>query len=82
MLTFPSENQVFAIHFCRFEKDCYRAETSATPDIVQYLLLRPVGYFLPPASRVCREWISGLRRLYHLSFLANVADQARLLAVA
>jgi len=28
VLTFPSENQFFASHFCRFDKDCYGNETS------------------------------------------------------
>jgi hypothetical protein len=67
MLTLPSENQVFAIHFCGFEKDWYRVETSAAENIVEDLLLRPFGYFLPPASALWCEWIRWLDRLYHLS---------------
>jgi len=66
MLAFPSENQVFAIHFCFFEKDCYTAETSAAENIVENLLLGPFGYFIPPASRFWRESISVLHPFYHL----------------
>ena len=71
MLTFPPENQVFALHFCGFENDCYRAETSAAENIVEYLLLRPFGYFLPPSSGLRCERVFGLDRLYHLSLSAN-----------
>jgi len=67
MLTFPSENQVFSLHFCGFEKDWYGAETSAAENIVEDLLLRPFRYFLPPAPGLRREWICGLVRLYHFS---------------
>jgi hypothetical protein len=70
ILTFASQNQVFAIHFRRFEKDCFRTETFATENIVENLLLRPFGYFLPPASGFRCESISGLDWLYHLSLSA------------
>ena len=56
MLTFPLENQVFAIHFCGLEDDWYRAETSAAENTVEDLLLRPFGYFLPPESGLSRVW--------------------------
>jgi len=70
MLTFPSQNQVFAIHFCRFEKDCYRTETFAAENIVENLLLGPFGYCFPPASPFWCESISGLDWLHHLSLSA------------
>ena len=63
MLTFPLENQVFAIHFCGLEDDWYRAETSAAENTVEDLLLRPFGYFLPPESGLWCEWISGFAAL-------------------
>ena len=68
LLTFTSENQGFTIHFCCFEKDCYRTETSAADNIVEDLLLCPFGYFLPPVSGFWCEYIFGLNLSYHISF--------------
>jgi len=68
LLTFTSENQVFTIHFCGFEKDCYRAETSAADNIIEDLLPGPFGYFLPPASGFWCECIFGLNLSYHILF--------------
>jgi len=70
MLTFPSQDQVLALHYRCFEKDRYRAETFDAENIVENLLLGPFGYFLPPTSRFWRESIFGLDWLYHFSLSA------------
>jgi len=73
LLAFTSKYQSFTIHFCRFEKDCYRTETSAADNIIEDLLPGPFGYFLPPASGLWRKFIFGLNLSYHILFSFNLS---------
>ena len=72
VLALASEDEVLPHHFRRLQDNRHHSKAPSAPDIVENLLLRPVGDCFPAPDGFGHERISRMDGHRHLLFLSNV----------